>query len=244
VPIRKPLTAWLPDIQVAVLRDDTDSGKGLILGAKGGHNAESHNHNDVGNFLLMLDGQPGIVDIGTAVYTRETFGPARYSIWYIRASAHNAPVVNGVEQRNGRDFAARDVSFEEADGVSVLRLDIAGAYPEEAGLASLYRSFRFDRGEHTLTVTDAAQFQIPGGRLDYTFYSQAEPTLAGDSVSIGLSPRPLLMTGDGLAWSLTARELDDPQMRSTWGDRLWAIAASTASETASCHVRLVFTPGP
>jgi hypothetical protein len=41
---------------VAAARLRQGSVNGLYFAALGGHNAESHNHNDVGNFVVYLDG--------------------------------------------------------------------------------------------------------------------------------------------------------------------------------------------
>ncbi len=65
--------AWLPDLQVVAARTLNGSPSGLFLAAKGGHNAESHNHNDVGNFIVYYDGQPVIIDAGVGAYTAKTF---------------------------------------------------------------------------------------------------------------------------------------------------------------------------
>ena len=49
---------WLPGVQVMAARVKADSAQGLYLAAQGGHNAESHNHNGVGNFLVYANGAP------------------------------------------------------------------------------------------------------------------------------------------------------------------------------------------
>lgn len=54
--------AWLPGIEVMTARDRGGSSGGFFVAAKGGHNAESHNHNDVGTFLVYRDGTPLPVD--------------------------------------------------------------------------------------------------------------------------------------------------------------------------------------
>ncbi len=63
---RPPLVreAWLPGIQVLSARRHEGSTDGLYLAAQGGHNGESHNHNDVGNFIVFHDGQPVLIDVG------------------------------------------------------------------------------------------------------------------------------------------------------------------------------------
>jgi hypothetical protein len=58
----------LPIMQLATVRKGD-----MILSAKGGHNNESHNHNDVGSFTLYDNTTPVLVDVGIGTYTRDTF---------------------------------------------------------------------------------------------------------------------------------------------------------------------------
>ena len=83
---------------------------GLYAVIKGGHNDESHNHNDVGSFIVFADGEPILVDAGNAVYTRQTFSDERYTLWHIRSRNHNVPLIGEYEQAAGRQYAASDVS--------------------------------------------------------------------------------------------------------------------------------------
>ena len=153
----RPLTAWLPELQVLTVRESAQSGHGLVLAAKGGHNDESHNHNDIGQFLIMLDGQPGIIDIGVETYTRQTFSPRRYELWCIRAAGHNVPLVNGVEQAAGREYRATNVECTDEHGVARLAMQLEQAYPPEARLSSLRREITFDRQAALIEVRDSVR---------------------------------------------------------------------------------------
>ena len=68
---------------------------GLYVAAKGGHNGESHNHNDIGNFIVYADGEPEIIDVGNCVYTAKTFGAERYELMNTRSKNHNVPLIGG-----------------------------------------------------------------------------------------------------------------------------------------------------
>jgi hypothetical protein len=50
-----PAQAWLAATGVLTARSRAGTA-GLFLAAKADHNAESHNHNDVGSFIVALDG--------------------------------------------------------------------------------------------------------------------------------------------------------------------------------------------
>ncbi len=137
---------FLNEIQVMVARDQDGSSQGLYVAAKGGHNDESHNHNDIGNFVTYIDGKPVIIDVGVETYTRKTFSPQRYELWTMQSAYHSLPTINGVMQSPGRQFTARDVRYGAGDDAVRFSMDIAGAYPPEAMLKSWQRTISLQRG--------------------------------------------------------------------------------------------------
>jgi hypothetical protein len=150
-----PRDVWLPEIEVMVARDEAGSPRGLFVAAKGGHNAESHNHNDVGNWIAYVDGRPVLVDAGVETYTRKTFSAERYTIWTMQSGYHSLlPTVDGVMQAPGRRYAAKGKWYERRDGSATLALDIAAAYPAEAGIQSWRRSISLYYGKQ-IEITDA-----------------------------------------------------------------------------------------
>ena len=138
--------SWLDGIEVLTARETGGSSDGLFLAAKGGHNGESHNHNDVGSFIVGLDGQPILIDAGVEEYTRKTFSPQRYEIWTMQSAYHNLPTIDGHHQSPGVEFKSRNVNTELTDDLAELRLDIAGAWAEDAGIEHWERVARLERG--------------------------------------------------------------------------------------------------
>lgn len=153
-----PATVWLPDIQVMVARDKEGTTKGLFVAAKGGHNDESHNHNDIGNYVVYYDGQPVLIDVGRGTYTRKTFSSRRYDIWYNCSDHHNVPTINGETQPPGAQFKASNVSFRQDTKFAELSLDISKSYPQKAGVNSWQRSIRLNRGKN-VEVKDIISLQ-------------------------------------------------------------------------------------
>ena len=102
-----PRQCWLPATGVLTAREREGDTAGLYLAAKAGHNDESHNHNDVGSFVIAYNGRPLLIDPGAGVYTRQTFGPDRYQIWTMQSSWHNTPAPAGHPQAAGRATAPR-----------------------------------------------------------------------------------------------------------------------------------------
>ncbi|MBD2699106.1 heparinase II/III family protein [Spirosoma sp. BT702] len=143
-----PKNVWLPDLQVFAARDQAGTTKGFYVAAKGGHNDESHNHNDVGNYVVYFDGQPLLIDVGRGTYTAKTFSNKRYDIWYNCSDYHNLPTINGQNQPSGATFRAKNVTYKTDDAVTQFGIDVAQAYPKEAGVQSWQRSIQLNRGKN------------------------------------------------------------------------------------------------
>ncbi len=126
-------------------RADPSDPDALVLAAKGGHNQEMHNQNDVGNFIVHAGQKSLIADLGSARYTLQYFGPERYSFLCASSLGHSVPVPNGQLQQEGIEFRARLLEHSTASNCDTLRLDMKDAYPPEAGLARLERSLMFHR---------------------------------------------------------------------------------------------------
>ena len=127
---------WLDGIQVMAAREREGHYNGFYLAAKGGHNGECHNHNDVGQFIVYYDGAPVIIDAGVETYTAKTFGSARYEIWTMQSQYHNLPTINGVGQKAGEIYRAKDVVYNATENQAEISMDIAPAYPANSGIKS------------------------------------------------------------------------------------------------------------
>lgn len=143
-----PQNVWLPDIQVMIARDGAGTSKGFFVAAKGGNNDESHNHNDIGNYIVYYDGLPLLIDVGRGSYTAKTFSSRRYEIWFNCSNYHNNPTINGVDQQAGSRFKASEVAYKQDATSSQLSLNIAAAYPDSAAVQSWQRSIRLNRGRN------------------------------------------------------------------------------------------------
>lgn len=138
---------WLPETEVAGARDQEGSSEGFFFAAKGGHNAESHNHNDLGSCVMYYNGKPCLIDIGRETYTAKTFSSRRYEIWTMQSQYHNLPKINAHGQAPGQRFKAHNTSFKADSKKAVFSADIADAYPEEAAVKEWIRTYRLERGK-------------------------------------------------------------------------------------------------
>ena len=243
-PFPMPAQAWLPDTGVLVARERPGTADGLFLAAKAGHNAESHNHNDVGSFVVALDGRPLLIDVGVGVYTRQTFGPDRYQIWSMQSSWHNVPEVDGVAQQPGRSFAAGDVRATLSDEVTELTMELASAYPPEASIATWRRTIRLDRGHGAVTIDDGWELTRDPGRVVLHLVTATQPREAADG--------RLLVPGEGrdleivypretLTATVEQRLVNDPRLEATWGQAVWRITLTARDPGRGGSVHLNIT---
>jgi hypothetical protein len=153
------LRSWFQDAGILVARPARDSTSRFAVALKGGHNAEHHNHNDVGSFVAVVGKETLIVDPGAEVYTARTFSKDRYVSRVLNSFGHPVPLVGGQLQRKGRQAAAHVISSDFSDAADRLVLDITAAYdvPE---LERLTRTFEYSRsGSGFLIVRDDVAFK-------------------------------------------------------------------------------------
>lgn len=158
----------------------------LVLAAKGGHNGEMHNQNDVGNFIVHVNRESLVADVGRGRYTRAYFGPERYSHFVNSSIGHSVPVVNGQVQLPGRDHGATLLGRETSDRRSLMRLELKAAYPDDADLASLQRTIALHREAPTGSVSleDHVAFASKPGTFESVLTTFSPVHLADDHVMI------------------------------------------------------------
>ncbi len=239
-PRRQPLVrdVWLPGIQVMAARRQEGSAEGLYLAAQGGHNAESHNHNDVGNFLVYADGRPAIIDVGVETYSAKTFSSRRYEIWTMQSAYHNLPTVGGVMQAAGREFEARDVAYQAGGAAAEFSLDIAAAYPPEANLASWRRMLRLDRARNEVTVEDRYSLKKPAGEITLTLMTPCPVRTGAGELTLedaGFRSGAVRIRFDRNALSARVEEIpiEDALLKAVWGERIRRILLLASAPPAS-----------
>ncbi len=155
------IRSWFDQAGVLICRPAPNSSSRLAVALKGGHNNEHHNHNDVGSFVVVLDGKPLLLDPGGEVYTARTFSSRRYDSNVLNSFGHPVPLVAGKLQSVGRQASGRVVRSEFTDSTDTLTLDITSAY-DVPQLKKLERTFVYSRsGSGSLTVTDEVTFSRP-----------------------------------------------------------------------------------
>ena len=239
-----PAFVWYPQTQFCYMRNKS----GWFLAGKGGHNNESHNHNDVGTFTLYIENIPIFADAGVGTYTKQTFSEDRYSIWSMQSDWHNLPSINGTSEIFGREFAASSVSAYSRKGKGVFTLDISTAFGECASCNSWKRTMELS--DNKLIIKD--EFEL-GKRIlpdVERFLVQGEVYIEGDEFNgRKIKAGELVVVNSGVAVrmsypsclkpSVDVRTLDDPRLTNVWGGSLRRISLTTP-EDAPLNGRHVF----
>lgn len=155
--------------------------------AKGGANNVSHNHNDIGSFILAKGGRQLLCDLGAGEYVEDYFlDQKRYQYFCTSSRGHSVPIVNGRVQGYGGRY--RSASTWEN---GVFTIEMADAYRIE-GVGSIKRTFSFE--EDTVTLADCLSGAVE--TLCERLITQVRPVVEGNTVRLAeLMLRPLSETG-------------------------------------------------
>ena len=158
LPAESPLRTWFSEGGVLICRPAPKTKIPFAVSLKGGNNAEHHNHNDVGSFIVVAGNSMVIADPGSEVYTARTFGSRRYESDVLNSFGHDVPVIGGKLQSPGAKAHAEVLRTNFTDAEDTLALDLKSAYAE-TNLTRLDRTFIYHRGnEPSLTVRDEVEF--------------------------------------------------------------------------------------
>lgn len=145
----------------------------IYFAAKAGHNAEPHNHCDLGSFVLVSGGKFILDDLGWPEYYNGYFGDKRKDDLCASSRGHSVPIIDGKYQPAGENYCAKVLSHTEAG----FRLELSRAY-DAPGLNSFQRSFTVS--DAALIVTDTLSGAI--GDFCERFVTRIEPKMLGNGV--------------------------------------------------------------
>jgi len=214
---------WYPETEVLFLKQDGD-----FFAAKGGHNNESHNHNDIGSFIFYREKQPVFIDAGVGTYNKKTFSSERYDIWTMQSAYHNLPQINGIDQQFGATYRSRNISF--ASKSKRFELDIAGAYPTSAGVKNWQRSYQLKGKE--LLIKDSFEIEKPTKANIIHFLLAKKPQI--ERGSIRLNDGLCTLTYDATQFDATVETItqDDPRLSNVWGNTIYRLSLTAKKITS------------
>lgn len=210
---------WFPFLKVMAARSNEDPSNGIFVAMKGGSNGEQHNHNDVGNVVIYYNGNPVIIDTGAGRYTKQTFSPQRYELWFMQSHYHNLPAFGGVGQKEGGQFVSHDEHYDAESGGVDMQLE--KAYLPEAGLVSYKRATILDE-QGSVHITDT--FELSNEKeVDFRFMTCAKPIINSDG-TITLAEGRVMDYDRALTPEIEEFEVNDQGIESNWKTSvLWRI---------------------
>jgi hypothetical protein len=140
-----PLVQQFRGANAAFLRSSWTDSNALYVGAKGGDNAASHAHLDLGSFVFDAAGVRWAMDLGPDDYNLpDYFGKKRWNYYRLRTESHNTLLID-----NDNQSETAKGSLHLAG--SSIEIDLADAYPDR--LQSWTRQLSFP-DEQTLRIVD------------------------------------------------------------------------------------------
>ena len=219
--------SWIADIQIMSAR----AANGLFVAAYGGNNGKNHNHNDVGNVLVYDGNNPVLIDLGAGGYTSKTFSDERYTLWFNTSPYHNLPTINGQGESAGKQFAAKNVSYNRGTERSSLSMDIANTYAPELGVKKWVREISMDKKQGLITIKDDYALNAAPKVLTQSFMTVCATDLSSPGrVTFALPGNgKVRLTYDAKIWEVKKEKMDlstteSKKFKETWADReIWRI---------------------
>ena len=218
---RNAVDFW-EDLQIWIARQNPGNAeKGMICTLKGGHNRQSHNHNDLGHFSLWYNNVPVIVDVGRTAYDKTCFSNRRYTLWNLNATGHNAAYFDNHDQGFGAQYKA-----ELTPENNRIICDLSGAFEADNGISHYSRKVDAQWENNRIIISEKAEFE---GRKNLTinFYTPIAPEkISSNKLHIG--DVELSFSGIEFIHAEKSEKLD-AKLTGLWG-ALWEIRLGKTAE--------------
>ncbi|MCM1189959.1 MAG: heparinase II/III-family protein [bacterium] len=205
--------------------------KSFCLAVKAGNNGDNHNHNDTGSLTLYKNGLPLLADIGVESYTAKTFSSRRYEIWTMQSCYHNLPTLEGLDQRDGAEYGAKDTVVSLRDQTASISMELAGAYPFPSGTHSYRRQVTLEKNEDRVLLTDRTDC----GNVILNFITYEKPE-ATEEHTLQIGDAAFCFYGAELL-ALDILPVEDPRLRTAWDHDLYRIRLRMTAPVFELEIR-------
>jgi hypothetical protein len=224
--------SWYPDLGLMTARIKEGSSDGFYLAMQAAANQRGHGHNDSGSFIVFHDGAPVFVDIGPEAYTAPRY---KFSV---QSAYHNLPTIGGVMQSNrGPGYRATDLRYSSDDSRATISMNLATAYPNEAGIDRWMRTLTLDRAANRIHLIEdfGLQKKVP---VQLSFMTPRVPAQESGKVvftSADRSTRGVALRFDAtfLAPTIEKIDLTDDWLVSRWGKTIYRVLLTSVAPTDS-----------
>ena len=223
--------SWYPDLGLMTARIKEETTNGFYLAMQAAPNQRQHGHNDSGSFIVFHDGNPIFVDIGPEAYTA-----ARYK-FSVQSAFHNLPTIGGVMQNNkSPKYRASDLHYSTNDSSASVSMNLATAYPEEAGISRWKRTLTLDRMTNRILLNEDFQLNKKSA-VQLSFMTPCVPT-KGPGGKVLFTPSDMSARGVSLGYnpaliaaSIEKIDLTDDWLVSRWGKTIYRVLLTSAAPT-------------
>jgi hypothetical protein len=224
-----PRDAWYPALGLMTARQTEGSADGFYVALQAASNGRPHGHNDSGSFIVFHDGEPVFIDVGVGTYTAQTFNQDRYKLWTMQSAFHNLPTIGGVMQREGDAFRASGLLHETNAQGTTVSVNLATAYPKEAGVERWIRTMSLSRPSGEISLLEGFKLTREAV-VSLSFMTAKEPVLRPDGVRVG----NVLLAFDATELKPTVERiaLTDAGLHHSWGEAVWRVLLTSVAPVA------------
>ncbi|MPQ30140.1 hypothetical protein E4V42_01635 [Clostridium estertheticum] len=155
---------------------------GFLFAAKAGKNNDSHNHNDVGNFVLGFKDELFLIDFGAGKYTKDYFNDEkRYNMLVNRSMGHSVPIINDNEEIFG-NYKASNVIIDRSKEKVTFSMNLENVYPLITNLISFNREFDIYPDKRFIDIKDNMLFDEKDNKVYQNFVSKIKPIINNNTI--------------------------------------------------------------
>jgi hypothetical protein len=137
----------------------------------------------------------------------------------MQSKFHNLPVINGIDEKDGGSFKAKNSNFTANATAATFTTDIAGAFPTDAQVKSWVRSYTLTRGtsfkmSDKFELSGLAKSPTSSNLITYCKVSELKPGLLkfeGDGFALNMTYNPKVVKA-GIKYI----EIKDKSLRKYW----------------------------
>jgi hypothetical protein len=223
--------SWYPDLGLMTARVKEESTDGFYLAMQAAPNQRAHGHNDSGSFIVFHDGKPIFIDIGPEAYTAPRY---KFSV---QSAFHNLPTVGGVMQSNqSPKYRASDLHYSSDDSSASVSMNLATAYPDEAGISHWKRTLTLDRAANRIRLNEDFQLHKKTA-VQLSFMTSCVPSQGPEGKvlftpadasarAVSISYNPALIVP-----SIEKIDLTDDWLISRWGKTIYRVLLTSTAPT-------------
>jgi hypothetical protein len=236
----------LPATGVARMMGMTADGAPIAVAVKAGHNDEHHNHNDIGSFVLNVDGEALVTDPGYGPVNRDYFGAGRYESVFANSYGHSVPRIDGAMQGAGRTFtgAFLGITQDPATGYKRATVELTHAYPVPA-LQQAMRQLIVGSGAEAgaIWLHDRFAFNTEGRDIEEALITRLPVDVDGATAILRGEQYVLSVTIEQPAAHFSLEFLADDDRASDADERLMRLSfVVPAGATIEARVRMEIVP--